>query len=145
MTTDILARPAQGDADIGFEPNRHSPVPTVDFDYGPLDPAKSSDQDPAGDREILKIAFSLLLSPAPAKTAAARVCLIYKLLNPGIRTVDTCRLFHGVRRDDVNEAHRELAALLSDPNEKKAETAPTVPASEKSNATMYEKGASDEG
>jgi hypothetical protein len=111
-----MARQVEAD-DVGFSENSHHPEPTTQpniyFDDVPVEAEQT-----AGDREVLKTAFSLLLSPAPASIAAARVALLYSLFNPGSRPVDLVRLFHGVKRSDLTEARLELAALLTGPDER---------------------------
>ncbi len=129
--------------DIAFEEGRVGPVPTVDFDFAALDPDNNHAADDG--RDLLRAALGLLLTPAPRDQAAARAALLYAVLHPGLQRHQILYQFPGVRKTHFDQARIELAAVLLSPDEKKAETAPTVPASEKSNATMYEKGASDEG
>lgn len=127
--------------DIAFEEGRVGPVPIIDFDYGALDPVTSDQND---GRDLLRAALGLLITPSPRDQAAARAALVYAVLNPGLRRHEILHRFPGVRKTHFDQARIELAAVLLSPDEKKAETAPTVPASEKPNATMYEKGAFDE-
>ncbi|MCE0497220.1 MAG: hypothetical protein LV481_04655, partial [Methylacidiphilales bacterium] len=111
----------------GFEEGTGRCVPVVNFDYGALDAVESAQDD---GRQVLRAAVALMLSPARVPVAAARLAQVFSLLNPGYRTVDILRLFHGLKRAELLEAKLELASLLSHPENGKAEAALTVPAYE---------------
>ncbi len=89
------------------------PTLSVDFNFAELDSEQVKVGETIdGNREILRAALALVVSPAPARQAAARASVLFAKLNPTVRRRRILFLFPGVRKSEFDSALMELSSLL---------------------------------